>query len=113
LQITRGVVPRHNGFPKEAVPTACVITVSPLKALPDLLYQHGVAVKTCRDLRWKRRDFKTIALLPNVLAKEEATEAGAEEALLIEDNGDVTEGSASNFFGLIVRAGYGRTQRMK
>jgi D-alanine transaminase len=98
LQITRGVAPRMNGFPSGAVPTTCVVTVSPLKLLPELFYQKGVAVKTCRDLRWKRRDFKTIALLPNVLAKEEATQAGAEEALFIEDNGDVIEGSASNFF---------------
>jgi D-alanine transaminase len=98
LQISRGVAPRNHGFPTGKIPTACVLTISPAKFMGLSYYEDGIKLKTCRDLRWKRRDYKTIALLPNVLAKEEALEAGAEEALLIEDNGDVIEGSASNFF---------------
>jgi D-alanine transaminase len=56
----------------------------------------GVAVKTQRDIRWERCDIKTVALLPNVLAKQAARESGAYEAWLIDDSGCITEGASTN-----------------
>lgn len=97
LQITRGAAPRLHQFPKDTKPSL-VITLSELKHPSDEQYQNGVKAITADDLRWKRRDYKTISLLPNVLAKQEAVESGAEEAILIESDGYVTEGSATNLF---------------
>ena len=66
-------------------------------------FQNGVTVISTRDLRWGRCDIKTVSLLGNVLAKQEAVEAGAFEALLVNDQGQVMEGSSSTFF--FVRSG--------
>jgi D-alanine transaminase len=98
LQITRGAAPRNHPFPSPEQEPALVMTVSQAKLPPATQYENGVAVITLPDLRWKRRDYKTISLLPNIMAKQEAMEAGAEEAILVEDDGFVTEGSATNFF---------------
>ena len=57
---------------------------------------EGLAVITTPDLRWKRRDIKSVSLLPNVLAKQQAVEAGAFEAWMVDDDGFVTEGSSTN-----------------
>lgn len=97
MQITRGVAVRDHQFPKNAEPVL-VMTVSALKTPPKEKYENGVPVISHPDLRWKRRDFKTIQLLPNIMAKQAAIEAGAEESILFEENGVVTEGSATNFF---------------
>jgi D-alanine transaminase len=56
----------------------------------------GVAVKSQPDIRWERCDIKTVALLPNVLAKQAARESGAYEAWLVDDKGCVTEGASTN-----------------
>lgn len=98
LQITRGVANRDHAFPKVNVEPSLVMTISPFSSVDEAVYQQGASVITCRDLRWKRRDYKTISLLPNVLAKESAIESGAVEAILVEDDGFVTEGSATNIF---------------
>ncbi|MDH5750608.1 MAG: aminotransferase class IV, partial [Rhodospirillales bacterium] len=58
--------------------------------------RKGVDVITLHDIRWKRRDIKSISLLPNVLGKQEAREKGAYEAWLVDDDGTVTEGTSSN-----------------
>jgi D-alanine transaminase len=60
--------------------------------------EQGVPVVTRPDLRWKRVDIKTVGLLPNLLAKQSAFEAGAQEAWLVNEKGFVTEGSATNAF---------------
>jgi D-alanine transaminase len=96
MQVTRGAAERDFAFPKSAAPTvvmftqAKVITRSPQA-------EAGVAVVTTPDLRWKRRDIKSVALLAQVLAKQEAAEAGVFEAWMVED-GFVTEGSSSTAF---------------
>ncbi len=96
LQITRGVAPRDHAFPAGAKP-AIVITA---KAIDydkmEARAQMGVAVRTMPDLRWKRPDIKSISLLPNVLAKQEARFHGAYEAWLVDDEGFITEGASSN-----------------
>lgn len=102
LQITRGVAPRDHKFPK-AVPSALVITTKQTKPLAPNLIEQGVKVVTQPDIRWQRRDIKSISLLPNVLAKQAAVEQGAYEAWLVDEAGLVTEGSSTNAW--IVAAG--------
>jgi len=101
LQITRGVAPRDHGFPKNIEPTIFAMS-SVLKPIPDDVCEHGVTAITLEDIRWKYCHIKAIALLPNILLRQQALDAGAAEAILIRNN-EVTEGSASNLF--IVRNG--------
>lgn len=96
LQISRGAAPRDHLFPAHATPTM-VATAKSLK--PDALEARaraGVAVISAPDTRWARCDLKTVGLLPNVLARQAATEAGAFEAWFVDADGYVTEGTASN-----------------
>jgi len=96
LQITRGVAPRDHAFPPDGVRAALVVTARSVDPrLLDARVQKGVAVITTPDLRWKRVDIKSVSLLPNVLAKQAAREAGAFEAWLVDDEGYVTEGSST------------------
>lgn len=97
LQVTRGVAKRDHAFPDPPVAPSLVITakaVDPAKS--DAKAAAGVAVITLPDIRWKRPDIKSISLLPNVLAKQSAKEQGAIEAWLLDEEGYVTEGAASN-----------------
>jgi D-alanine transaminase len=98
LQVSRGVAKRDHQFPNPLPEPALVMMISPAKSLPEEQYINGIKAITTADERWKRRDFKTISLLPNTLAKQKAIEAGAGEAIFVEDDGFVTEGSATNFF---------------
>jgi D-alanine transaminase len=96
MQVTRGVAERDFAFPKEAEPTVMMFTqVKSITRSPAA--ETGVAVVTVPDLRWKRRDIKSVALLAQVLAKQAAAEAGVYEAWMVED-GYVTEGSSSTAF---------------
>jgi D-alanine transaminase len=101
LQLTRGVAPRDHVFPAAARPTA-VMTVREMRTIEPALQASGVAVMTMDDWRWGRCDIKSVNLLPNVLARQKAKQAGAFEALFIR-NGQVTEGSVSNV--MVVKAG--------
>lgn len=97
IQVTRGVAPRDHLFPAQPVRPSLVITakaVDPEKGAQ--LAAKGIAVISMPDIRWKRVDIKTIGLLPNVLARQAAKEKGAYEAWLIDNDGMVTEGAASN-----------------
>ncbi len=101
LQVSRGAPPnRDHAFPQEAEPTVFAMA-SPL---PDTsaLREHGVAVTTADDIRWQRCDIKSVALLANVLLRQDALDRGAQESVLVRDD-RVTEGSASNIF--LVRGG--------
>ena len=95
LQITRGVAPRNHAFPLRSKP-ALVMTARRLPAFDLAAARRGVGVITAPDQRWRRPDIKSISLLANVLAKQLAVEAGAFEAWLVEDDGTVSEGTASN-----------------
>lgn len=96
MQVTRGVAERDFGFPKSGEPTVVMFTQT--KSLTDSPQaETGIAVVTVPDLRWKRRDIKSVALLAQVLAKQAAVEAGVGEAWMVED-GFVTEGSSSTAF---------------
>ena len=93
IQVTRGVAPRDHAFPEGVRPSLVMTTMRRPVATSET---SGITVVTTRDLRWKRCDIKSIALLPNVLAKQAAHEAGADEAWLVGDDGRVTEGSSTN-----------------
>ncbi|MBA1148463.1 D-amino acid aminotransferase [Ectothiorhodospiraceae bacterium WFHF3C12] len=93
LQVTRGAPDlRDHAFPDGERPTVFVMS-SPLRA-PEA---RGRSVILVDDIRWRRCDIKTVSLLPNVLLRQQAIEAGADEAVLIRD-GFITEGAASNLF---------------
>jgi D-alanine transaminase len=95
LQVTRGAAPRDFAFPKSGRPTLVVTARSQQIADPRLV-ERGIAVVTLPDMRWKRPDIKSVSLLPNALAKQQAKEAGAYEAWQIDSDGNVTEGTSSN-----------------
>ncbi len=94
IQITRGVAPREHSFPSETCPTV-VMTIRALQGLPAEMRQTGVTACTWEDLRWGRCDIKSVNLLANVLAREEAKKARVFETILIRD-GLVMEGALSN-----------------
>lgn len=97
LQVTRGVAPRDHYFPAPDTPPSIVVTAraaDPGKG--DALALQGIAVITVPDNRWDRVDIKTVGLLPNVLAKQAAKEAGAREAWFVDAAGYVTEGGSTN-----------------
>lgn len=95
LQITRGVAPRDHKFPKAATP-AIVVTTKQFKGPSAQLLGEGARVVTIPDIRWARCDIKSIALLPNVLGKQQAQESGAFEAWMVDRDGMVTEGTSTN-----------------
>ena len=94
IQLTRGAAPRTHLFPSPAKPTV-VMTFREIPETDGALQQQGVPAVTLPDLRWGRCSIKSLNLLANVLAKQEASEAGAMEAILVKD-GLVTEGCSSN-----------------
>lgn len=95
LQVTRGVAPRDHPFPEDDVVPALVMTTK-TKDLDTLKGGVPTRVITVPDQRWARPDIKTIALLPNCLARQQAKEAGCYEAWQIDRDGRITEGTASN-----------------
>ena len=95
LQITRGVAPRNHGFP-EGVDSSLVVMTHRGQPYDAKTVSRGISVITVPDIRWKRVDIKAISLLPNVLARQKAFEAGAFEAWLVDAEGMVTEGTHSN-----------------
>ena len=97
VQVTRGVARRDHAFPPAGTPSSIVVTARSLDpAANERLAAEGIAVITVPDDRWSRVDIKTIALLPNVLAKQSARSQGAREAWLVDREGRVTEGSSTN-----------------
>ncbi|MCW6507120.1 D-amino-acid transaminase [Lichenifustis flavocetrariae] len=96
IQVTRGVAERDFGFADAMSPTVVMFT-QVKTILESRLAVAGAAVITVPDLRWARRDIKSVGLLAQVLAKRQAAEAGAAEAFMVED-GFVTEGGSSTAF---------------
>jgi D-alanine transaminase len=97
IQVTRGSAPRNHLFPRRARPSLVVTVRRP--AFPgEREREEGVGVIARPDLRWGRCDIKSISLLPNVLARQSAAAAGCREAWLVDREGIVTEGSASNAY---------------
>jgi D-alanine transaminase len=97
MQVTRGVAERDFAFPKAGTEPTVMMFTQAKTVLANPLAESGARVITVEDLRWKRRDIKSVALLAQVLAKQQAAEAGVAEAWMVED-GAVTEGSSSTAF---------------
>ena len=100
LHITRGVAKRDHAFPKPAVKPTVFMMSSPLPAPPAELLSTGISAVTAQDNRWLRCDIKSISLLPNVLLRQIAVDAGCVETILIRDDEFLTEGAASNIFAV-------------
>ncbi len=96
LHITRGVAKRDHAFPRDTPPTVFMMS-TPLLPPDPALRQNGVAAVTAIDNRWLRCDIKAISLLPNVLLRQQAVDAGTAETVLLRD-GFLSEGAASNIF---------------
>lgn len=97
LQVTRGAAYRNFIFPSEDVPPSVICFARSVAGeQADKSAAKGIAVWTMPDIRWQRPDIKSTSLLPNALARQEAFEHGASEAWLIDADGYVTEGAASN-----------------
>ena len=97
LQMSRAVAPRDHPFPPAAdTKTQFVAWAKPIPPQPRSNTEDGVKAISVPDIRWERCDIKSTALLPNVLAKQAAREAGAYEAWLVDEEGFVTEGSSTN-----------------
>ncbi len=100
VQVTRGSAPREFVFPRPPHPT--VLAYSRVKKLPsEGEIFAGTALHPVEDMRWARCDIKSTNLLAAVLAKEEAKEAGADEALFLDPEGVVREGGSSNVFAVL------------
>jgi len=108
LQVSRGVAERDFPFPKDPKPSL-VMFARQVPFLDTKASKRGIRVKTVPDLRWKRRDIKTVMLLASAMAKQEAIEAGFDDAWMVEDN-LVTEGSSNNAY--IIKDGLVRTRHL-
>ena len=99
IQITRGAAPRTHHFPPADTPPTVLVTAKAFTP-PRALQERGGSAITRPDVRWARCDIKTVNLLPNVLAKQEAVRAGATEAIFVRD-GAVTDGASTTVFAVI------------
>jgi D-alanine transaminase len=95
IQITRGVATRKHLFPD--VPVSISMTIRPMKSTDDIVRKKGMKAIFHEDERWANCYIKSLNLLPNILAKQTAQDAGCYEAILVKD-GFVTEGTSSNVY---------------
>ncbi|MCV3241538.1 D-amino-acid transaminase [Mesorhizobium sp. ZC-5] len=96
FQVTRGVAGRDFAFPADTPPSLVVTAKKVDPAGPAKRAETGINVITVPENRWDRVDIKSVGLLPNVLAKQKAKEAGAQEAWFVDADGNVKEGGSSN-----------------
>lgn len=97
MQVSRGRARRDHGFPDPAVRPTLVMTARALDmSRYDAMAGKGVSIITLPEMRWARCDIKSTALLPNVLAKQQAREAGCFEAWFVAPDGTITEGASTN-----------------
>jgi D-alanine transaminase len=109
MQITRGVARRDHGFPPPGTRPSLVITLRGVAPFPSSLDGWTYKAITAPDQRWARCDIKSVALLPNVLARQAARERGANEAILYDTAGMVTEGASTSVW-IVDEAGRLRTR---
>ncbi|MBB4437201.1 MULTISPECIES: D-amino-acid transaminase [Rhizobium] len=97
MQVTRGVARRDHVFPAEGTPPSLVITAKSTDAkIIAAKNANGIKAITLVDNRWDRVDIKSVGLLPNAMARQQAKEAGAQEAIYVDGDGMVKEGAATN-----------------
>jgi D-alanine transaminase len=111
MQVTRGVARRDHAFPSNPVPPSVVVTIRRIPSYPTDIDKWTASAITYPDQRWARCDIKSVALLPNVLARQAAKEKGALEAILVDAKGMVTEGAATSFW-IVDRNGVLRTRHV-
>lgn len=98
IQVNRGAGLRDHAFPKKPISPSVMMTVMPPRVPTLAVYEKGVAAVTREDTRWARRDIKSVALLPNVLAKQEAVKEGVREVIFTGPGDVVYEGSSTNIY---------------
>ncbi len=96
MQVTRGAADRQFNFPKD-IKSSLIAFTQVMSLVDNPSARTGVKVVTTPDIRWLRRDIKSVMLLAPVLGKQEAYEKGANEAWMVEE-GKVTEGTSSNAY---------------
>ncbi len=111
MQVTRGVARRDHAFPANPVPPALVVTCRRTPPFPTNVDAWAGSAITVADQRWERCDIKSVGLLANVLAKQAARSAGATEAIMIDRDGLVTEGSSTTVW-VVDSAGALRTRQL-
>ena len=112
LQVSRGAAPRDHVFPVDVKP-AVVITAKPIdREAASHKAEQGIKAISAPDIRWGRCDIKTVGLLPNVLAKQQAKEQGAGEVIFVDRDGYVTEGGSTNVY-MVGDDGIIRTRSLK
>lgn len=109
LQITRGPADRDFAFPTRPEPTLVMFTQEHT-LIESPMAERGMTIHTVEDIRWKRRDIKTVGLLAPSMARQAALDAGADDAWLVED-GYVTEGTSNNAF-IVTTDGTIRTRQL-
>ncbi|WP_319404823.1 D-amino-acid transaminase [uncultured Desulfosarcina sp.] len=97
IQISRGVAPRNHAITPD-MPPQIIMTIRPVKEIPEEKRKKGATVITVQDIRWGRCDIKTVQLLANSLAKQKSLDAGCDDAIFVSDQGIVREGTSSNLF---------------
>lgn len=111
-QVSRGAAPRDHVFPPASVRPTLIVTAKALdRRAIAARAEAGIGVVSAPDTRWARRDIKTTNLLPNVLARQAAKEAGAFEAWFVDGDGFVTEGTSSTAW-IVDRSGTLRTRAL-
>ena len=97
MQITRGVADRDFVWPEGLTPTVFMFTQQKSNSENEQS-ESGITLASVDDIRWARRDIKTVNLLAQVLAKKQAKDAGADEALMVDRDGNVTECGCTSFY---------------
>lgn len=97
-QVSRGTAPRDHGFSVKTAPNILIYAKKFCSVPWQAEREHGIRVILREDTRWLGRDIKSVNLLPNCLAKQEANDAGADEAVFVEENGTITEATSNNVF---------------
>lgn len=101
IQVTRGApAKRDHAYPNPPVPPTVLASASVITPLSTEIHLRGAKAITVPDLRWGRCDIKSVNLLPNIMAREQAVNAGAIEAIMVRE-GIALEGAASNLFAVI------------
>lgn len=103
LQVTRGVQMQRDHLPADCLTPTLYAYTNELKPVSDSIINHGIKAITLDDIRWLRCDIKAITLLPNIMMKMAAKNQGADDAILIDRDGHLAEGTSNNVF--IVKAG--------
>ncbi|KQT54171.1 D-amino acid aminotransferase [Aureimonas sp. Leaf454] len=104
LQVTRGVADRDFAYPAKGTAPTLVLFTQSLAVLERESVKRGIKVASVPDLRWARRDIKTVQLLYPSMAKMAAKAQGADDAWMVDEDGHVTEGSSNNAY-IVTSAG--------